>query len=48
MLDYDLKQECNEIVEMESSVVIDMIVQEIDEQEICSMIFSGCYDYPDQ
>ena len=48
MFDYDLEQECNEIVEMESSVVIDMIVQEIDEQEICSMIFSGCYDYPDQ
>lgn len=42
MFDYDLEQECNEMVELESSVVIDMIVQEIDEQEICSMIFSGC------
>ena len=48
MFDYDLEQECNEIVEMESSAVIDMIVQETDEQEICSMVFSGCYDYPDQ
>ena len=42
MFDYDLEQECNEIVEMESSVVIDMIVQEIDEQEICSLVFSCC------
>ena len=48
MIDYDLEQECDQIVEMESSVAVDMLVAEIDEQEICSMIFSGCSDYPEQ
>ena len=48
MFDYGLEQECDQIVEMESSVAVDMLVAEIDEQEICSMIFSGCSDYPEQ
>merc|ERR1712110_413048 len=42
MIDSDLESTCDLMVEEESSMVVDMIVAEIDEVEICSMFFTGC------
>ena len=42
MIESDLEQECESMVEGEASLVINMLVEEIDEVEICSMFFTGC------
>lgn len=42
MIDYDLEQTCVSMIDSESSLFINMIVEEIDEVEICSMFLPGC------